>query len=141
MRRFNFNGEISGIEYLNDLIGRFKTQADNYIEKLKIAFIKYKLNVSEINNNSFEFSFWGLSFITKTEILFDKESNTFKTGELNTYLVIDETLELIITYNFDYIGNIGNGCLQDDFADFYYVDFVNSLIKYTSENEIKFQLY
>lgn len=141
MRRFNFNGEIRGIEYLNNLIGRFKKQADIFIEKLKTIFEKHKLNVSEIENNSFEFSFWGLRFITKTEISFDKESQTFKVGELNTYLIIDDNLDLIITYNFDYIGNIGNGYLQDEFADFYYVDFINSLIKHSTENRIKFQLY
>lgn len=141
MRKFCFYEEINGIKHLNDLFSRYKNQANIFIEKLKPSFEKNKINISDINKNSFEFSFWGLDFIAKTEISFDEESNTFKKGELNTYLIMNESLDLVITYNFDYFGNIGNGCLQDDFADFYYVDFVNSLIKHTAENNIKFKLY
>ena len=140
MRRFNFSNEISQIDYFKKLILKFKNQSDTFILALKSKFEQNDINISNQTANSFEFSFWGLDLITKTEISFDKDEQSFKQGELNTYLIKDKKHFLIMSYKFDSVGNIGDGCLENDFADFYYVDLVNSLIGYTKENNIKFQL-
>lgn len=140
MRRFNFNNEISQTNYLRGLIDKFKKQADLIIPALKEKFEQHGLVISDIKDNTFKFRFWGLDFISKTEISFDKDSKTFKFGELNTYLIKDKKQLLIFSITFDSIGNIGNGSLLNDFADFYYVDFVNTLIIFADEHEIKFQL-
>jgi hypothetical protein len=140
MRRFNFNNEISQTDYLRELINKFKKQADSIIHVLKEKFEQHGLVISDIKDNSFTFRFWGLDFISKTEISFDKDSKTFKFGELNTYLIKDKKQLLIFSITFDSIGNIGNGSLLSDFADFYYVDFVNTLLIFANDHEVKFQL-
>ena len=140
MSRIDVKHQIAEVEYLKDLFVKFEKKSNSFIKKLKEVFDENELHVSEIVDNSFEFTFWGLNFISKSEISFDLAFKTFKNGELTTFLKTEETLDLILTYNFDYIGNIGNGCIIDDFADYYYIQFVNNLISFTNEKKIKFQL-
>lgn len=140
MRKYDVKYAISEVDYLKKLFEKYKNQANIYINKLKADFEENELQVCDIKDNSFEFTFWGLSFISKAEISFDLELKTFKKGELSTFLKNDDILDLIISYDFDSIGNIGNGCLLDDFACFYYIEFVDSLTTFSNEKKIKFQL-
>ena len=140
MRKNDVKFEINEVDYLKKLFEDYKNQANLYINKLKAYFEKNELQVCDIKDNSFEFTFWGLNFISKAEISFDLELKTFKKGELSTFFKKDDILDLIISYDFDSIGNIGNGCLLDDFACFYYVEFVDCLKTFSNEKKIKFQL-
>jgi len=140
MSRTNLRYEIGEVGYLKEMFVKFEKRANDIINKLKEVFDENELHVSEIIDNSFEFTFWGLNFITKSEISFDSEYKNFTKGELTTFLKHEETLDPIVTYGFDNIGNIGNGCLLSDFADYYYVQFVKNLISLSNEKNIKFQL-
>jgi hypothetical protein len=140
MNRRDLNSDLKDIDFLNKSINEFKKHAIIFIEKLKFAFENNKLVVSDIKENSFDFSFWGLKFITKIELPYNKESQTFENGEINTYLFKDDNFDLILTYKFDRLGNIENYYTEDEFGDFYYVDFIYKLTEFSSENKIKFQL-
>lgn len=140
MSRLRFNQNLEDISYLNEIFEKFKRQASTFIRKVKEVLDENDLSTSEIEKNSLEFSFWGLDFIIKPEIEYDIKSLNFIQGQLNTYLKDDDKLNLILTYNFDKIGNIGRNNVVNDFAAFYYIDFVENLKRISSEKKIKFQL-
>ena len=141
MSRYNLGSELREIEYLINLFNEYSNLANSYTKKLKEILNGQKIESTEIEKSSFEFKFWGLNFVVQCEIEFNNNLHTFKQGEFNTYLKTkDDELNLVISYSFDKIGNIGNGYLINDFAEEYYIDFVNKLKALTKEEKIKFQL-
>lgn len=140
MRRYNLSNEIQTVNYHVNKFEKYKNQASVFLKKAKVVFEEYKISISEIKGNAFEFSFFGLDFITKTEISFDEKQKGFKNGEFNTYVKNGTKLLLVKTYSFDAIGNIENEYHVDDFAYFYYIDFVDSLRELSSKGDLKFQL-
>ncbi|HED06209.1 MAG TPA: hypothetical protein ENI61_05950 [Ignavibacteria bacterium] len=140
MSRYRLDENLQDISYLNEIFEKFKRQASIFIRKVKEVLEENNLSTSEIDNNSLEFSFWGLDFIIKSEIEYEMKSSNFIQGELNTYYKDDDKLNLILSYNFDKLGNIGRNSVVNDFAIYYYLDFVKNLKNYSSEKKIKFQL-
>ena len=140
MRKYDLSAGRNDFKYLNSLMEKLKVQACIFIESLRKRFMKHSPIVGEIMENSFEFVFWGLDFVTITEVLYEKGRLSFEKGELNTYLVYDDNKELIISYDFDKHGNIGDGYLNEDFAEYYYLEFVHKLLDYSAEKGIKFRL-
>ncbi len=140
MSRYRLDENLQDISYLNEIFEKFKRQASIFIRKVKEVLEENNLSTSEIDNNSLEFSFWGLDFIIKSEIEYEMKSSNFIQGELNTYYKDDDKLNLILSYNFDKLRNIGRNSVVNDFAIYYYLDFVKNLKNYSSEKKIKFQL-
>lgn len=140
MNRRELQTKLEDFPYLTKTLDDFKKLANNFILKFKNVLDNFKLSASEITDNSLEFSFWGLNFVIKAEIEYSPKAYDFVHGELNTYLQKDEEMILIMTSNFDKLGNIGRFYVTNDFAEYYFVDFVENLKKITSEKKIKFQL-
>lgn len=140
MNRLRLQSNLEDITYLTKTLDDFKRQANTFIQKFKRVLDDNKLSTSEIVDNSLEFNFWGLKFIIKAEIKYSQESHNFIQGELNTYLLNDEEMILIMNSYFDKLGNAGRMSVINDFAEYYFIDFVENLKKITSEREIKFQL-
>jgi len=138
----DIRNKLHEIDYQRKTYDNFVKQASLIITKLHEKFNHSEINIptSDIMDNSFQFTFLGLNFITKTELLLDLESNVFSSGELNTYFIKDDNDDLILTYKFDYIGNIENRFVTEDFSLFYYVDLFNFIIKYSKSHKVKFQL-
>jgi hypothetical protein len=140
MNRLRLQSNLEDITYLTKTLDDFKRQANTFIQKFKKVLDDNKLSTSEIVDNSLDFNFWGLKFIIKSEIQYSQESHDFIQGELNTYLLNDEEMILILTSYFDKLGNVGRISVIKDFAEYYFIDFVENIKKITSEREIKFQL-
>ena len=85
LSRHELKPALEDIIYLtNELQGQFKIQAEQFITNLKGVLDKNLVSTTDIKSNSFDFKFWSLDFIVKTEVLFN--SRNFSDGELNTYL-------------------------------------------------------
>lgn len=140
MNRLELKRKLEDIPYLTKVLNDFKNQSNNFIHNFKKVLDDFKFPTSEITDNSLEFSLWGFNFIIKAEIEYSPEAHDFIQGEINTYLQKDEEELLIMTSPFDKLGNIGRMNVINDFAEYYFIDFVENLKKITSEKKIKFQL-
>ncbi len=138
----DIRNELNEIDYHKKTYDKFLKQANSIITKLHDKFNHSEINLPtlDIVGNSFQFTFWGLNFITKTEIVYDSERLALGSGELNTYYRNDDNDDLILTYNFDSIGNIENRFLTEEFSSFYFADLFASIIEYSKNNMLKFQL-
>ena len=146
MREFNIKAELDSVKSFRDKFDKLTAQG----KLVKAALIAY-LNSGEVNlttiteDEIIKFQFLGLPFRIKIESLWTNESPMFRIGELNIYLVQNELKEnelenLIISYNFDSMGNVNNYHTVNEFPKFFYRDFVDSLITYCKDNSIKFIL-
>ncbi len=132
--------KLNMVDMINRQFNEFKKNAESAIEKLYKNYQSWGVEVSEVTNNSFNFSYWGLTFQIKAEITFNMDENIFKSGQINTYYIEQDVSKLIMTYTFDFNGNIENKHLESDFSPHYYLDFVNAILKLSSQEEFKFQL-
>lgn len=142
MRHFNIKNEMAMINYQRLTLNKFSNQAGIIIQKLHAEFNQPAINLvtHDIFNNSFEFLFLGFTIIIKTEISFDSEKKGFVQGELNSYVKNKEIFDMLLSYPFDSIGNIGHGAVLEDFSTFYYVELMSSLIDYSINSGVKFKL-
>lgn len=137
----DIRNELSEIDYQRKIFDKFVVRANSIILKLHEKFNLPEINLptSEIKENSFEFTFLGLDFIIKAEIVFNSEIHSFKLGELNTYYRSGDSNELILTYTFDSIGNITSKFLTEEFYSVYYVDMFRLIVEYSKNRNVKFQ--
>jgi hypothetical protein len=141
MRQFNLDSELNDRKYLREQFCKFEKQAIQILNKLYETFTNnLDIKTFDFNDNSFKFILWGQNFIVKAEISYSEEFKSFKEAELNTYLVIKEDETLILSYMFDYLGNINRVFQKDQFSEYYYSDFILKIIEYTSKMNIKFRL-
>ncbi len=73
MNRLKLRDSLEDISYLIKSFEKFKRQANISVIKIKTMLEDNKLSTSEIVNNSFDFTFWGLSFTIKAEIEYDSK--------------------------------------------------------------------
>ena len=125
--------------------GEYKVFA--YLSNSIVTSLHVELNKNEndilaegIVDNTIRFNYWGLNFITKTEISFNEESHGFTYGELNTYHVDKENEILFLTFKFDNMCVFENRYMPENFSNVYYIEFIKEVINYTQKNNIKFQL-
>ena len=128
------------VDHYNKQFDTFKHLAEIFIQRLNSDYKSQGVNVSAIQNNSFSFSYYGLAFLIKAEISFCKEDKIFNEGEINTYLLLQENQKLVVSYRFDSHGNINQEYTEKDFTTPYFVDFVNSVLKLSSSDDVKLQL-
>jgi len=143
MRRYNIDTKFGNLAYLIGEFEKYKNLAKSYLEILQGTSNKYAILDSELIGNTIKFTFWGLDLTVKTEISLNVENKTFFNGELNSHIKRLDNEELLMTYKFDSIGNIGRSetdYLSDDFAKFFIVDLIVEAIEYSIKNNIKFQL-
>lgn len=142
MRRFDIFQETNSINFHRKIFQDYLKQSTLILNKLHETFNLQDINLptSKLKDNSFDFEFWGLTFLIKAEIAYDLERKSFLLGELNTYAKKDDAEILILTYSFDTIGNIENNFIAESFPKFYYVDFVPKVIEYTNKYKVKFLL-
>lgn len=115
-----------------------RAKSKEIICSLVNMFDKREKKIDNLQDYSFEFIFWGLRFITKSEFSLTNDFLMNPKGEINTYLVKDERYILIKSWTFDELGNINNDYTANDFPDAYLLDFVNNVQKFSIENEVKF---
>ena len=140
MNRLHMKAEFNNIVALNIQFKKLQSISQDFVKKLHEDFINWGLSVNEISNNSFGFSFWGLNFIVKSELSFNKAANNFTEGALNTYLNLEGIKTCVVSFKFDILGNINRGNQLSDFSAPYYIQFVEQLLNITEENAIMFQL-
>jgi len=142
MRNPKFYEDARFIDQNKHTYIRLLAQSKLIIEKLKVTYTLEEFNIltKEIVDNSFAFSFWGLNFLVKAEIEINPERNVFYLGELNTYIQFKEEEVLILSYNFDGIGNINQEHTIEYFAKEYYYEFVVNIMEYSKSNHLKFQI-
>jgi len=133
------------LKAISRIKGEYKVLADqsnSIITSLHVELIKNENDIlSEgIVDNTIRFNYWGLNFITKTEISFNEESHGFAYGELNTYHVDKEDEVLFLTFKFDNMGVFENRYMPENFTNAYYIAFIKEVMNYTQKNNIKFQL-
>ncbi len=138
--RYNINQEAADIAYHQQEFEKFLNHATIFITNTKMKFEEKGIKDIIQTDNSIEFKYWGLNFITKASLSFNKDKGRFIQGDLSTFLKIEDDLELIVSYKFDSIGNIEDGFTASNFALYYFVDFTKNLIKYSIEKDFKFQL-
>ncbi|MEI7504461.1 MAG: hypothetical protein WCJ61_14370 [Paludibacter sp.] len=137
---FNINEEIAQIAYHQQEFEKFLNHSTIFIANTKMKFEEKGIKDIIQTDNSIEFKHWGLKFITKASLSFNKDRGRFMQGGLNTFLKMEDDLELIVSYKFDSIGNIEDGFTANNFALNYFVDFIINLINYSTEKDFKFQL-
>lgn len=142
MKEIKLMQESSTIKHHIDKFQKIQIKSIEIIDVLLKTFQKKSMTLSARgkDENQIQFTFWGLEFIIKSELSFNQSSGGFFKGELNTYLKKKKDPMLILSYTFDHIGNIENYHLLNEFADFYYNDFVLKLIECSENEGFKFQL-
>lgn len=144
MNYLEIQDKIRKINYQKSEFDKFSTKGFSLLDKIHREFSLDQINISTslINNNTFAFSFWGLSITIRPEVIFDAKSGRFKQGELNSYIKEEKEEDeiLLLSYTFDTIGNINNEYLLEDFSLYYYSDLVSKIIEYSEANAIKFKL-
>lgn len=144
----NFNDDLARINYLTGIINKIKLIGDKALENLYHRFHEYDLQPTQIEDNFFNFYFWGLKFIVKSEITFNSDTKQLNNGELNTYLIVEDGNKLnhllIVSYSFDELGNIENhfSVEHKEFSRNYYIDFCTEVMdyRYKDGSKLKFQL-
>ncbi|MBN1186891.1 MAG: hypothetical protein JXB49_31735 [Bacteroidales bacterium] len=133
--------EIQLIKRQNQTFSMFLKGSESIINGLHGVFENNSIQLKDVKDNAFKFSFWGLEFIVKAEISFNQETGLFNNGEISTYYIKKEDeLDYLLSYEFDSSGNIAHRFLIHDFGLHYYADFVKSIIGYSIKNKLKFQL-
>jgi hypothetical protein len=140
MDRFRLPEEHSPVEHYKAQFDKFKEIAEKLVERLHADYKSWDVDVCEIENNMFRFSYWGLEFVVKAEIVYDKTDKIFNAGELNTYIVEKDSLTSVFSVEFDYSGRINNKYDRKNFSTPHYLNFVNSILELSSEGKIRFQL-
>jgi len=140
MHRLRIPDELGPVEHYKRQFDLFKDIAETIIQRLHSDYESWEVDVRDIENNTFRFSYWGLEFIVKAETTFCKGDEIFNEGEINTYLLIRDNQELIISYRFDSRGNINKAYLANQFAAPYFVDFVDTILELSSSGRVKLQL-
>ncbi len=140
MDRLRVPNELGHVEHYKTQFDQFKEIAERIIQRLHSDYKSGDVIVGEIENNTFRFFYWGLEFIVKAEIAFDEKGNIFNKGELNTYLVDQDSLLLVFSVEFDSFGKINGKYDQRNFTMPYYSNFVSHLLRLSSEGKINFQL-
>ena len=146
MREFNIKADLESVKSIREKYDKLSAQGKKLKETLLVYLQSNEVNLNPIiENEIIIFNLLGFIFRVKTETSWTKESPWFTIGELNLYLVqrestLNETEKVILSYDFDSIGNINGHYLIEGFSKFLYRDFVNSLIGYCSDNSIKFAL-
>jgi hypothetical protein len=155
MSDYDIREKMTELNYLKVDYKKISIEADKLINTLKTLFDEKEIQSSKIEKNSFEFSYWGFSFMIKSEISFEDDLVTLKKGELNTYLKIEDKLHLIISYGFNKDGkieedhnsidndpneNIVEILTQKTFAYPYFFKFVSNFKAYSKKENLKFQL-
>jgi hypothetical protein len=141
---------LEQIKHETKIFDDFRLKGEKVIKKLYDKYNEFGLEPKPISNNSFTFYFWGLKFKLKLEIEFDTVGRRFNYGEINTYQIIKKgDNKLLLSMSYDKLGNVTDNIMNhhstlenDDFPEYYFVDFYNKLMDYINqeENNIKFQL-
>lgn len=138
MNKVGFTEKLEEIRYQTKGFDEFKNLSNIFIQKFKKVLDDFGFPTFDIIDNSLEFIFWGLNFIIKAEITFSPEEKNFVQGEINTYLQKNDLL--IQQVHFDNIGNTECRNVLNDFAEYYFIDFVKNLKTIALDKKIKFQL-
>ena len=141
MRQFNIPQELQSLSNQRTRFNALKMKAAENLEKLHLAFSQEEIGCepSVLGIGIFEFTFYGVLFFVKTEIAIDSTAGV-RDCEMNIYTTLKDEDELVLSYSFDAIGNIGDGYTSDNFSKCYYVDFYGKVITFFQEKEIKFSL-
>jgi hypothetical protein len=133
-----YKNEINYIlKSLNELTERGKS----YINEIENEFQKQNFNTNKIlNNNGLEIIFYGIKIIIIPETNIDNENMILYEGQLNSYINENNEKIQLISYTFDKIGNINKIYCKNNFAEHYFCDLIDSILKYISKKDIKLQL-
>lgn len=141
MNEFELQKRIGRIDSLKNAIEGHKESADKILDELHKEFTQQGLNTEQIERNELQFECLGLKFVTRTEISFDSNIQNFRNGNINTYYIDkDDEEELILSYDFDKIGNVNSRHLINEFSKYYFVDFFEKMIAYAIDKELRFPI-
>lgn len=131
-------------------IDSIKKEYDNFLEiggkaltNLNSYFLMNDILKPELENNLICFDYLGYNFVIKIEVDIEEQLYLAHMAELNLYVIEeDEKLELLLTYPFDGLGNIGIRCyLVDNFAEYFFKESITKILYYLKSKKFKAKIY